>query len=260
MKRCQENGLTYYGFDVLAPFPRLVHGVFTRGGGVSPPPCQGLNLAFVPEDPPANVRANLDLVARTLNLDRLAFVGQVHGNQALVLGPEDPYRPRQPEEVRTGFDALITAEPGLGLLVKVADCQGVVLFDPVREVVAVVHCGWRGSAADILGRTVARLEEEFGVRPADLRAGISPSLGPCCAEFSDFRTQLPPALWDYRVGESRFDFWTLSRDQLVSAGLEPAHVEIAGVCTFCTDEDFFSYRRDKVTGRFGVVAGLGPEG
>lgn len=256
MKRRRDNGLTYYCFELLEPYLRLSHGVFTREGGVSPPPCQGLNVAFGPEDPEENVRANMDLAARTLGLDHLAFSGQVHGDRSLVVRAGEGYRPRTRAEVIPGYDALITPDPGPGLMVKLADCQGVLLFDPETNVLAVVHAGWRGSALNILGRTAARLKSEFEVRPENLLACISPSLGPCCAEHINYRDELPPGFWDYQVRDFHFDFWAISRDQLRAAGLMPENIETAGICTKCGGEDFYSYRREKVTGRFGLIAGL----
>lgn len=259
MKLIRHNGLSYYRFDLFEPYPQLVHGVFTRTGGVSPPPCQGLNLAFVPEDEEENVRRNLEMAAASLGFDSLVFAGQVHGDQALVVRRDDGYRPRTAGEVLRGYDALITPDAEAALLIKLADCQGVILFDPVTGVTAVVHSGWRGSVANIIGKTVARLTREFGVNPVGLLAAISPSLGPCCAEFVNYRRELPEDFWAYRTDEHHFDFWAISRRQLTDAGVLPQHIETAGICTVCGSTDFYSYRRDKVTGRFGVVAGLRKE-
>ncbi|MBU2551800.1 MAG: polyphenol oxidase family protein [Proteobacteria bacterium] len=256
MRPFQNNGLVYYGFDLFAPFEELVHGVFTRHGGVSPPPCEGLNLAFLDADREDNVRTNLDLAAEALDLDGLCFAGQVHGDRVLVVGNGDGCRPRSRAEVRRGYDALITRRPGMGLLVKLADCQGVLLYDPRTRTLGLVHSGWRGSVKNILGLTVSRMVEAFGVRPEDLRAGISPSLGPCCAEFVHYQNELPRDFWDYEVGDRRFDFWAISRDQLRAAGLKTEHIETAGLCTKCNGLTFYSYRRDPVTGRFGLIAGL----
>lgn len=256
MKRFLENGLVYYRFELFDPFPQVAHGVFTRHGGVSPPPCQGLNVAFVPEDAEANVRANLDLAAEALGLSGLAFADQVHGDKSLVVRAGDAYRPRTRKDVLDGYDALITPDPGPGLMVKLADCQGVLLFDPRTGVLALVHSGWRGSALNVIGKTAARLKNEFGVRPEDLLAGVSPSLGPCCAEFVNYRDELPPKLWDYQVSDRRFDLWAVSQDQLAAAGVRPENVEVARICTKCGGDDFYSYRREKVTGRFGLIAGV----
>jgi polyphenol oxidase len=251
----KKNGLMYYQFEIMADHPGLVHGVFTRSGGVSPPPCEGLNLAFSAPDTIERVRANLDLVASELGLEELAFTGQVHGDRAYVVRAGEGYCPRSPSEVITGYDALITPDSGIGLLVKLADCQGVLLFDPVTDVLAVAHSGWRGSVADILGKTVRRLKDDFGVRPHHLLAGIGPSLGPCCAEFVHYRTELPESFWEYGDDRKCFDFWAISRDQLVAAGLNEKHIETSGMCTKCGGHGFYSYRGEKVTGRFGLVAG-----
>ncbi|MEW5723181.1 MAG: polyphenol oxidase family protein [Thermodesulfobacteriota bacterium] len=258
MKIVQSNGLVYYRFNIFEPFERLGHGVFTSQGGYSRPPLGGLNLAFnVLEDERTTV-ANMDLVAGTLGFPALSFTGQVHGDQALVVRAEEGYYPRARSEVRRGFDALITPDAGLCLALKLADCQGILLFDPEKNVLALVHSGWRGSVKNVLGRTVGRLAADFGVSPADLRAGLSPSLGPCCAEFVNFRDELPESFWDYRK-DNLFDFWAISRDQLVEAGLRPENIEISGLCTKCGHEGFYSHRRDKSPGRFGLAAGLSEE-
>ncbi len=154
------------------------------------------------------------------------------------------------------MDILVTTVPGLGLLIKQADCQAVMLYDPVNRVVANVHCGWRGQVHNILGETVRLLQSRFGTRPSDLYAAVGPSLGPCCAEFMNFRREFPPDLWAYQVRPNYFDLWRLSRDQLAAAGLLPARLEVAGLCTRCGADDFFSYRRDKVTGRQGAIIAL----
>ncbi|MFH1091694.1 MAG: polyphenol oxidase family protein [Pseudomonadota bacterium] len=258
MIRCRENGLVYYRFELFEPYPELQHGVFTRVGGVSPPPRQGLNLAFAEGEPEAYARKNLDLAAEALGFEGLSFAGQAHGDQALVIRAEDNYRPRSRRDVIRGYDALITPDPAVGLLLKLADCQGVILYDPGTRVVALVHSGWRGSVKNVLGRTVRRLEAEFGVRPADLLAGVSPSLGPCCAEFVNYERELPESFWGYGRGDL-FDFWAISRDQLTEAGVRPEKIEVSGMCTKCGDEGFYSYRREGITGRFGLVAGRLPE-
>ena len=250
----ENNGLAYYQFGLFNDQPQLAHGVFTRRGGVSPHPCQGLNLGFVPHDDSRNVQQNLNMAANALGLNSLAFVGQVHGDQSLVIRAKDGYQPKTPDQVKKGFDGMITPDPGVTLLTKLADCQGVMLFDPETSALAVVHSGWRGSVANILGKTVRRLAAEFDVEPKRLMAGISPSLGPCCAEFVHFRDELPESFWDYRKGDL-FDFWAISRDQLVDEGLVARNVEIGGICTKCSKE-FFSYRREGVTGRFGLAAGV----
>ena len=254
MKILRQNGLRYYQFELFDNCPDLVHGVFTRDGGVSPEPQSGLNLAFMPDDTADNVRTNQELAAGALGLEKICYAGQVHGDRALVVRRGDNYFPRAPEETKKGYDALITPDAGLGLLIKLADCQGAILYDPKTGILALVHSGWRGSVSNILGKTVARLKCEFGVDPSDLLCGITPSLGPCCAEFVNYQQELPDTFMVHRHG-CHFDFWAISRDQLIEAGLLERHLEIAGICTKCGGPDFYSYRRDGITGRFGLMAG-----
>jgi len=191
-------------------------------------------------------------VQQALHLTALVSATQVHGcRETLVTGAEAAAAEEIPDA-----DILLTTQPGLGLLIKQADCQAVLLYDPVRRVAANVHCGWRGQVRNILREAVARLGESFGSRPQDLVAAISPSLGPCCAEFRNYREEFPPELWSYQVRPTYFDLWGLSRDQLMAAGLTATQIDIAGLCTRCRGDLFFSYRRDRHTGRQGAVIAL----
>jgi YfiH family protein len=246
------GGLPCYRSPLLAAFPEVVHGFYGRQGGMSPEPFDNLNLSFAVGDQRALVVHNRDLVQQALGLTTLVSANQVHGcRESLVTGAKAAAAEEIPEA-----DILITSQPGLGLLIKQADCQAVMLYDPVHRVAANVHCGWRGQVRNVIGEAVARLQETFGSRPEDLVAAISPSLGPCCAEFRNFRQEFPPGLWSYQVRPTYFDLWALSRDQLTAAGLKPQQIDIAGICTRCRGDLFFSYRREHRTGRQGSVIGL----
>lgn len=247
-----RNGLRFYQFPLLARFPEVVHGVFTRQGGVSQGPYASLNVSFAVGDRPESVQENRRRVIQALGLTALASAEQAHGLKESVISGDNPSPAVEIPEV----DILITQEPGLGLLIQQADCQAVLLYDPEHRVVANVHCGWRGQVAGVLGQAVARLRETFHSRPGNLIGGIGPGLGPCCAEFRNFRKEFPPSLWTYQVRPGYFDLWRLSRDQLQEAGLRPENIDIAGLCTRCRPAEFYSYRRDGVTGRQGAVIAL----
>jgi len=242
----------YYRSPLLAALPGLVHGFFSRQGGVSAGAYESLNVSLAVGDRREAVLRNLHRIQQALDLDALAGGAQVHGGRAAVITAVDQVR----EEDIPGVDILVTTVPGLGLLIKQADCQAVMLYDPVQRVVANVHCGWRGQIGNLLRETVSLLQTRFATRPADLYAAIGPSLGPCCAEFRNFRQEFPPSLWSYQVRPNYFDLWRLSRDQLAAAGLSPARLDLAGLCTRCGAGEFFSYRRDRVTGRMGAVIAL----
>jgi YfiH family protein len=150
-------------------------------------------------------------------------------------------------------DALITAQRGIALMIQYADCQPALFYDPVQHVVAAVHSGWRGSVQNIYRKVIERLQNGYDCKPQNLLVGIGPSLGPCHAEFVNYRTELPPEFWDYQVSPNHFDFWAISREQLCKAGVLPQHIEIANVCTYANPNEYFSYRRDKTTARQAAI-------
>ena len=230
--------------------PALFHAVFNRQGGVSPPPRDSRNVSFGVGDDPENILENRQRLKKGLGIKRLVSAHQVHDAKIHVV------QGCPPEDLEVeGFDALVTNVAGLGLLIQQADCQAVLLFDPVKKVIGIVHVGWRGSVADIISATISTMNSIFSTDPADLMAAISPSLGSCCAEFVNFHKELPRSFHGSQVRPNYFDFWAISRDQLYGAGIRPANISIAEICT-CCNSDYFSYRRDRQTGRFASVIGL----
>ncbi|AEB09742.1 polyphenol oxidase family protein [Desulfobacca acetoxidans] len=254
-RRVQQDGLAWFRLALLDQFPELEHRLWTRCGGVSQPPYEGLNLSFSVGDNPKRVSRNRSLIQQAMGVTELVSVGQIHSKNTLILSSQN--RLHYDREIQ-GIDILITDIPGVGLLIKQADCQAVILYDPETRVIANVHCGWRGNVQNVLGQAVDQLREVFGCRPESLRAGISPSLGPCCAEFTHYREEFPEAFWTYQIKPMFFDLWRLSCDQLIAAGLRSEHIQVAALCTRCQAGDFFSYRRDRITGRNGTVVALHP--
>ena len=234
--------------NLLANLP---HGMFCRHGGVSEPPFASLNLSFSVGDTSASVTANRQTVKQCLGLEHLASTVQIHGRNVVLA--ENVIKDTE----YPAADALITRQPGVGLLIQQADCQAVLFHDPVGKVVAAVHSGWKGSALNIIGATVSMMQNHCGTNPADLLAVISPSLGPCCAEFVNWRTELLDFMHRHQVRENYFDFWTVSQEQLLAAGLQQQNIESIGICTVC-DPRFFSYRRAvKEQGRLGITGRCG---
>jgi copper oxidase (laccase) domain-containing protein len=87
-------------------------------------------------------------------------------------------------------------------------------------------------------------------------AAIGPSLGPCCAEFINYKDEIPRQFWPFRVDAHHFDFWRISRHQLTTAGLAQSNIHSSGICTRCNPHLFFSYRAARQTGRFAALIGL----
>lgn len=248
-----DNGGSYYQFEHLADHPELDHAVFPRLSGFSRAPFHRLNVSLAVGDDPTDVRRNRERVRHRLHGAELVFVHQVHGDGVVVI--EEGAN----ASVQAVGDALVTAQAQKALVVQVADCQPILFYDPKRRVAANAHSGWRGSLAGVAVRTVQVMAERFGSDPRDLLAGIGPSLGPCCAEFVNFRREIPPDLWGYRRGSNHFDFWAITRDQLIGAGLAADRIETSGICTRCRTDLFFSYRGEKTTGRFPAAIALREE-
>jgi YfiH family protein len=142
-------------------------------------------------------------------------------------------------------DALASNRPGLWLAVRTADCYPVVLADPVRHAVAVVHAGWRGAAANIAGRAVQMLHDRFGCEADDVYAAIGPGIGACCYEVGEDVAQRFEGRDRIRVeGGYRLDLPGVINRQLCEAGLRGGQIDTAGLCTFCLAPEFCSYRRE----------------
>ncbi len=226
-----------------------------RHGGVRNHPHHSLNLSHGVGDNEEMVILNRARLKKKHSIPFLLSAKQVHGDKIFIAD-----LPLLSDLEVDGYDALMTNVSGIGLLIQQADCQGISLFDPVRFSIACVHSGWKGSVLNILAKTVSAMRTEYRSDPADLQAFISPSLGPCCAEFSNHPQELPSSFLAFQVKENYFNFWQVSRMQLLKAGLRDENITIAGVCTSCSPE-FFSYRRacregDGRTGRCGTVIAL----
>ena len=249
-KNPAADSIHWYSSDLLS----IPHAMLCRCGGVSNNSFATLNLSYGVGDDSDNVRVNRQQLKQSLGIDYLVSAVQVHGDRVVIA--EDIKQDTEFAEA----DSLITSEAGVGLLIQQADCQAVLLHDPEQRVIGAVHNGWRGSTLNILTKTVAAMKSYYGVNPATLKAVISPSLGPCCAEFINFQQELPKSFHARQVSPFHFDFWAISRDQLRGAGLNDTKIETAGICTVC-NKDFFSYRRavrqgSGVTGRNGSVIAL----
>jgi YfiH family protein len=242
----------YFRYPRLSSYKQLAHAVFTRHGGTSNPPYDRLNTSYDVGDLPNHVTANLDIIKDTVDAEHLMVMKQAHGNRIFVVRPGGTDTKLE----TPAADAVITDIPGLAILVKQADCQGVIIFDSNRNVVANVHCGWRGNVGNILGNVVERMKSDFGCNGYDLKAGIGPSLGPCCAEFVDHDKIFPESFEEFMANTNYFNLWAISRRQLLNAGLRKENIEISGVCTRCTTDIFYSYRGEGKTGRFGTVVML----
>lgn len=241
---------------LIPSWPPGVRGVFTtRAGGASMPPYAELNLGDHVGDDPRTVQANRAAVAASVGLapERLVFMAQVHGRDvALVDGP----LPEAPVA-----DALVTCTPGLALVVMVADCVPVLLADAAAGVVAAAHAGRKGVELGVVGAAVAVMQD-CGARPERIRVRLGPSIGGCCYEVPEQMQREVAAVAPGAVaggGRTRAGTPSLDLRAALAAELAALGVSDVGLTGGCTNDDteFFSYRRDQVTGRFAGLVWLG---
>lgn len=244
----------YYRFSNLSAFPDINH--FVSSGKKS--------VGFSDYADETEIRNNRTELAQAVGFDvtRLVTAHQVHSAHAAVVTEADAGCGALDRKSRlSDTDALVTAERGICLMVLSADCTPILLYDPVRQVIAAVHAGWRGTAARIAIETVKVMRDHFGSCPENIIAGIGPSIGPCCFEVGEevgevFRELFQDSgkiVLPGRSGKYMVNLWEANRQELLEAGLEAGHIEVAEYCTVCHPDRFFSYRKDGgQTGRFGA--------
>jgi YfiH family protein len=265
--RRTSGALTWFEPETpLGGVGRLV--MTTRGGGISKPPYDSLNLGFHVEDVAERVRLNrLQLQKSALPKGlRDPVVGeQVHGTVAAAVGElHAGARWQGNEPVLSGTDALVTASRRLPLVTLVADCLPVALVDPIRRVAAAVHAGWRGLSDGVLENALSLMRETWETDAADVIAWIGPGIGPCCYEVGpDVAEHFPGFAQAGEADRSRLDLRGAASERLAVAGLRPENTGGLELCTSCESELFFSHRRAtrdglKTTGRQALIVWLDP--
>lgn len=182
----------------------------------------------------------------------LRLLRQVHGAAVRVVG--EGATTKAADGGTPEGDALVTDRTAVAIGVRVADCAPILVCDPVRRGIAAVHAGWRGTVAGVLTATLETLTRRFGASAADLRLAIGPAIGPCCFEVGDEVVDSllghdPGAVTCVRLeGRRRLvDLIEANRRQALAAGVPPAQIRSANLCTACHPELFLSYRREPAT-------------
>jgi polyphenol oxidase len=269
----------------LSRLPWLAHGFSTRPGGVSRAYGGGaLNLGFTKDDSKAAVERNRKAFLGELSAGPkpwpLVTLHQVHSDIIRFVDSQS--------SAQVG-DGLITATPGLFLGIQTADCLPIILVDPKRHAVGVLHAGWRGTVKRIVEKGVGEMLRRFGSRPRDLKAVIGPGIHGCCYEVGtevrqQFESQFVYASKLFREVEERdpvrekypmlfltarppghsalpkkifLDLVEANRQQLLAAGVPAKSIEASPLCTNDRTDLLFSYRAEKGrTGRMMAVAGI----
>ena len=235
-----------FSASILASCDGIRHGFFTRQGGVSAGIYGTLNCGPGSGDKPEHVSENRARVAEALGVgpDRLLTLHQIHSANVVVA--DKPWKKSPPEA-----DAIVTSTPGLAVGVLTADCAPVLLCDPKARVIGAAHAGWRGALSGIVEATVEAMEQ-LGARRDRIAAAIGPAISQKAYEvgadyMERFLAEEPQSsayfIADDASGEPHFDLAGYVGERLARAGVGEA--ADLGLCTYCDETRFFSYRRSQ---------------
>lgn len=251
-----QDGIRYFQFENL----RTRHAVFTRHGGLSPEPWASLNVGGTVGDDLKRVRANRNLSLELMRCspDSVFDVWQVHSADVVCT-----HAPRPDGESLQQADIILTDKADLTLYMRFADCVPIMVHDPRMGIIGVAHAGWAGTLRGVATNTIQAMQENYGSNPADIQAFIGPSIGPdhyeigpdvivqVLEKFGDDAEQL----LESHSGRIHFDLWKANEFLFKRASVEK--IEVAGICTACNTNDWFSHRAEKGrTGRFGALITL----
>ncbi|MGI6192103.1 MAG: peptidoglycan editing factor PgeF [Christensenellales bacterium] len=248
-----SGGISFCRLPMLAE-AGCDHGFSLRYGGVSPAPMDSLNLGHNRPDSKENLSENYRRFAAAAGfpLSSAAIVSYCHGDGVEIATKNErgwgfPDAPRFPD-----CDGFVTVDPEVTLITLHADCMPVFLYDPIKKAGGLVHAGWKGASLRVGKKAVLRMAAEFGCNPKNILAGVGPSICPNCFEvdgdvhgiFEKAFPDVPCFAYDENRQKYFIDLWMVMAAQLMEAGVAPSNIQIAGVCTCCS-EGYFSYRRDK---------------
>ncbi len=263
------NSLLICSFQNLSRYGEIHHFVSTRTGGFSTAPYASLNLALHVGDDPKKVLKNRERLASALRIPLSNFtIGeQIHsGNVRVISDQLRGIGSVDHKRAINGTDAMVTNVSNIALMVLLADCVPILFFDPVKRVIGVAHAGWRGTIRLVAQNTVRVFRERFGTSPTDIAVALGPSIGPCCYEVGpEVAGQVQRILRaksskrgyinkESSDSKAYFNLWEANKGQLLRVGIPEENIEIAGVCTNCNSDLFFSRRHQKgPTARFGAA-------
>ena len=251
--------IDFYQFPSLQSYDNVVHAV-TQKQEQFP---HAFSLALHTGEVEEHIVQNREELAKALEQRRdwhFVVANQTHSDHIVVVDEALQKGWHSLEDAITDCDALMTHVKGCMLGILTADCVPILLYDKEKEVVAAVHAGWKGSQANIVGKSVQKMQEVYGSSPEEIVAVIAPSIGKCCYEVGEEVAkhfyEMPQSF--SKEGEKyRLDLPYINKYQLLEAGLKEEHITLSHLCTACDTQHFFSYRKEQgCSGRFMSLIGL----
>jgi len=208
------------------------------------------NLAYHVNDIKENVDKNRETVASLMDYksEDLVYMNQVHGNNVQIVTSNSP-------KLIDNCDGIITNEKNLPLMVMVADCIPILFFDEIQGVIAAVHAGRNSTFLKIAQITANKMMNELGCKADNIKVIMGPSIHTCCYEVSDELLNIVKTSFGEKFCKgNNIDLHGINTMLLEEVGIR--HIRISDVCTKCSNEPFFSFRKDKHTGRFAGIITL----
>jgi len=254
MRKMLQGRLSVFKFESFKKYKDISHLVTTKEGWIS-----GEKPRFTGDSEAVYSGFRKELaISCELDTNQFVFPRQTHSDRVVVVTSENV------TSTIDDADALITNARGLFICVQTADCVPILLFDPEKKVIAAIHAGWKGTISKIAKKTIEQMIEKFDCNPADIVAGIGPSIhmhayevGPEVVEaveasFTNSSAMLKPSM---NEGKAYFDLWEANQTVLMESGILEENIEVMGLCSFEHADLFYSARRDgSDTGR--MVSGI----
>ena len=251
------DDIDFYHFEILQKHHAIVHAVTSRCGNAK-------NAFFSMRSQP-----NLEIAIQNrtkiceilgISAQYLALPSQVHGNGIDQVIQKSIQKGKFANHRFEEVDGLVTNLIQVPLMAQSADCPLIGIYDPVQNAIGIAHAGWRGTVSEMAICLVKKMQDCFQSKAFDLKAVLSPAIGPCCyvvgEEVIEKAKDKPWAekCFLQKQNSCFFDLWTANEQQLVLAGILPENIESAHICTKCNHERFFSYRvEQKGVGHFALI-------
>lgn len=253
----KDGNLEYLKFRILEKYKDKVrHAITLRHGGISENEYYSLNFRSIGADSKENVKRNLNIFCNSVGINaNHVFKGkQSHTDNILILNNDNKDMYSFDKFCNDEFDGYITDKKNIATLITTADCNPIIFYDPIQNVVANVHSGWKGTVKHIYLKAVNEMEKKFGCETGNIIVCIGPSICKCCFDseeetFKNIFTNIWKDEENYISYEmenpSRFhiDLHYLIKNDLINRGIKEENIAISEICTHCNSEDFFSYRR-----------------
>lgn len=248
----KRDKLEYITFNILNKYKeKLTHGYFLKNGGVSTGIYSSLNFRILGNDSKENVFRNTEIVKKELKLNKVYKAVQAHTDNILILDNNNKNKYELENLNDEEYDSYVTDEKGISTVITTADCNPIIIYDPIKNVVANVHSGWKGTIKQIYLKTVKLMNLKFNCSYEDIIVCIGPSINKCCFCSSDleFKKQFTD-IWPYEKeyitdkenGEFYIDLPYVIKKDLINLGLKKENIVLSNICTVCNSDICFSYR------------------